>query len=93
MNIHYYGILNSLESCYTFQEYEVEDLRIYIQNSTRFGYEPATITIKNPALFVFDGISYHRYVLEDFKIEVINGYLNLNNQDVQTIIREIKKLR
>lgn len=91
MKVHYYGKLDSLESCYTFQEYKIDELSVYIQKSGRFGYEPTTITIDNPALFIYDGSSYERYVLEDYKIEVINGMPNLQYEEILAITNEIQK--
>ena len=89
MKIHYYGMLDSLESCYTFQEFEVNGVKMYIQNSPRFGYEPATMTIQNPALFIFDGSTYHRYVLEDYEVEVKDGNIHISEDEVLGIANEI----
>lgn len=85
MTLHYYGKLDTLESCYTFQKFELDGKSLYIQNSPRFGYEPATMSIKSPALFVEDKTGFHRYVIEEFEIEVVDGVLNLGDDDLRHI--------
>lgn len=91
MKLHYYGMLDSLESCYTFQEFEVDGMKLYIQNSPRFGYEPATMIIKNPALFVRTKAGYLRYDIEDFSIAVSNGMADVNDDTICEIIGKIKE--
>jgi len=91
MKLHYYGMLDSLESCYTFQEFEMDGMKLYIQNSSRFGYEPATMTINNPALFVKTKAGYLRYGIEDFSIAVSNGMVEVNDEIILEIIGKIKE--
>lgn len=88
MKLHYYGRLDSLESCYTFQEFEVEGLKIYLQNSTRFGYEPSTMAIKDPALFVENDGVFHRYVVEGLTLKVIEGRIENGSQTIDEIMKK-----
>lgn len=92
MNLHYYGMLDSLESCYTYQAFDIEGITMLLQNAPRFGYEPATMTIKNPAMFIKKEDGYYRFVIEDFKVEVVNGTLKVNEGKVKEIIKEAIKL-
>ncbi len=92
MNLHYYGKLDKLESCYTFQKIETKGRRLYIQNSPRFGYEPATMTINNPALFVEDGAGFHRFVIEDFKVDVKDGKLQIIDGVIREIVEGLKQV-
>lgn len=91
MKIHYYGKLDSMESCYTFQTFNVEGLKIYIQNSPRFGYEPATLTIKDPAMFIERNGEYYRFVIEDFKVDVADGIIQISELIVGQLMREAIK--
>ena len=43
---------------------------MYIQNSPNFGYEPATMDIKNMVMFIEKDVEYYQLVIEYFKIEV-----------------------
>ena len=88
MKLHYYGVLDSLESCYTFQTFDVEGVRVYIQNSPRFGYEPATMEIKNPAMFIEKGGEYYRFVIEDFKIKVVDGVIDIEDTLVSEMVEK-----
>ena len=88
MKLHYYGVLDSLESCYTFQTFDVEGVRVYIQNSPRFGYEPATMEIKNPALFIEKDGEYYRFVIEDFKIKVVDGVIDIEDTLVSEMVEK-----
>ena len=88
MKLHYYGVLDSLESCYTFQIFDVEGVRVYIQNSPRFGYEPATMEIKNPAMFIEKGGEYYRFVIEDFKIKVVDGVIDIEDTLVSEMVEK-----
>ena len=92
MNIHYYGKLDSLESCYTYQVFDIEGITMLLQNAPRFGYEPATMTIKNPAMFIKKEDGYYRFVIEDFKVEVVNGKVIISENKVKEIIKEAIKL-
>lgn len=87
MKLHYYGVLDSLESCYTFQSFEVEGLKVYIQNSPLFGYEPATMVIKNPAMFIEKNGVYYRFVIEDLKIEVKEGIIDIDDNAIVELTR------
>lgn len=86
MKIHYYGKLDSLESCYTFQTFDINDVKVHVQNSTRFGYEPATLSIKNPAMFIEKDGEFFRFVIEDFIANVKDGKITIDNDNVQRIL-------
>ena len=86
MRVHFYGRLDGIESCYTFQVFDMKGIELYLQNAPRFGYEPATMTIKNPALFVKIGTDYYRYVIENFELEVINGQVDIDDH----LLKEIR---
>ena len=88
MKLHYYGRLDTLESCFTYQTFEVEGVTLLLQNAPRFGYEPATMTIKNPALFVKKDDGYYRFVIEDFKVEVKDGVLTIEDEQLKEIAKE-----
>lgn len=92
MNIHYYGMLDSLESCYTYQTFDIDGTSMLLQNAPRFGFEPATMTIKNPAMFIKKEEGYYRFVIEDYKVEVVNGSLKISDNKVKEIINEAIKL-
>lgn len=92
MNIHYYGMLDSLESCYTYQAFDIEGDTILLQNAPRFGYEPATMIIKNPAMFIKKDDVYYRFVIENFKVEVVSGLLKIDEDIIKKIIKEAVKL-
>jgi len=85
MRVHFYGKLDDMESCYTFQVFDMNGVELYLQNAPRFGYEPATMTIKNPALFVKKENDYYRFVIEDFELEVVNGQININGDLLKDI--------
>ena len=87
MKVHYYGQLDSLESCYSFQEFNEYGVNLFLQNSTRFGYQPATMIIKDTALFIKKNGNYYRFVVEDYEVEVCNGYLLLQTGDLHSIIK------
>ena len=70
MKLHYYGLLDSLESSFTFQEFVVDGVSIYLQKSPRFGFDARNIIIKDPAVFIHSDKGYYRFVLENEKIEV-----------------------
>jgi len=91
MRLHYYGRLDSLESCYSFQEYEINGMTLLLQNSPRFGYEPATMIIKNPAMFIKKEDGYHRYVIEDFSLEVVDGVIKMGEEILKDIVRAINE--
>ena len=86
MKIHYYGKLDSMESCYTFQTFDINDVKVHIQNSTRFGYEPATLSIKNPAMFIEKNGEFFRFVVEDFITNIKDGKIMIENDTVQRIL-------
>lgn len=88
MKIHYYGKLDSLESCYTFQTFDINDVKVHIQNSTRFGYEPATLSIKNPAMFIEKNGEFFRFVIEDFVANVKVGKIMIDNDTMQRLQNE-----
>jgi len=88
MKIHYYGKLDSMESCYTFQTFDINDVKVHIQNSTRFGYEPATLSIKNPAMFIEKNGEFFRFVVEDFITNIKDGKIMIENDTVQRILNE-----
>lgn len=88
MKIHYYGKLDSLESCYTFQTFDINDVKVHIQNSTRFGYDPATLSIKNPAMFIEKNGEFFRFVIEDFIANVKDGIIMIENDTVQKMLNE-----
>lgn len=91
MKLHYYGMLDSLESCYTFQEFEMDGMKLYIQNSSRFGYEPATMEINNPALFVKTKAGYLRYGIEDFSLDVVHGVIKMDEEILKDIVGAINE--
>lgn len=70
MKLHYYGILDNLESCFTFQEFVVDGIAVYLQKSPRFGFDAKNIAIKDPAMFIYSEKGYYRFVLEDIEINV-----------------------
>lgn len=70
MKLHYYGILDNLESCFTFQEFVVDGVSVYLQKSPRFGFDARSIVIKDPAMFVHSDRGFYRFVLEDVEIYV-----------------------
>lgn len=70
MKLHYYGLLDSFESSFTFQEFVVDGIFIYLQKSPRFGFDARNIIIKDPAVFIHSDKGYYRFVLEDVSIEV-----------------------
>ena len=70
MKIHYYGLLDSLESSYTFQEFVVDGIAVYLQKSPRFGFDARNIVINDPAMFIHSDKGYYRFVLEDEQLEV-----------------------
>lgn len=90
MTLHYYGILDSLESCYTFQRIDMNGYVAFIQNSTRFGYEKKNICIQNPALFVLHKNRYYRFDIEGISINVSNGVALLSPQVLNDIHEKLK---
>ena len=58
------GKLYSLESCYPFQVFEVDDKKLYLQSSGRFGVKTANYTIENPAMYLQIGNVYYRFDIE-----------------------------
>lgn len=88
MRVHFYGRLDGIESCYTFQVFDMGDVTLYLQNAPRFGYEPATMTIKNPALFIEKGNDYFRYVIEDLELEVVNGQIDIKDGILKEICEQ-----
>lgn len=86
MNLHYYGKLDGLESCYTFQTFEVNGIKLHIQNSPRFGYEPATMNIKNPAMFIEKENGFYRFEIEDFVISIEDGNIKINQEVINKIL-------
>lgn len=91
MRLHYYGRLDSLESCYSFQEYEIDGMTLHLQNAPRFGYEPATMIIKNPAMFIKREDGYLRYVIEDFSLEVVDGVIKLDEALLRDIVAAVNE--
>ncbi len=91
MRLHYYGRLDNLESCYSFQEFEMGSVTLFLQNAPRFGYEPATMKIKNPAMFVKKEDGYHRYVIEDFSLDVVAGVIKMGEEILKDIVRAINE--
>lgn len=92
MILHYYGLLDKIESCFTFQSFEVEEGKVYIQNSSRFGYEPATMSIKNPAMFIKKHGKFYRFVIEGFSVTVLDGVIPIDCDTVSEIFKEASKL-
>ena len=92
MNIHYYGMLDGLESCYTYQAFNMEGIIMLLQNAPRFGYKPATMTIKNPAMFIKKEDGYYRFVIENFEIEVKNGKIRIEEDVLEDIIKKVQVL-
>ena len=88
MKIHYYGKLDSMESCYTFQTFDINDVIVHIQNSSRFGYEPATMSIRNPAMFIEKNGEFFRFVIEDFIANVKKGKIMIEGDTVRRILNE-----
>ena len=88
MKVHFYGRLDNLESCYTFQAFDIEGVTMLLQNAPRFGFEPATMTIKNPAMFIKKEDGYHRFVIEDFEIEVKDGEIQMEEGDLKDILKK-----
>lgn len=92
MKLHYYGRLDNLESCFSYQAFEVDGVTMLLQNAPRFGYEPVTMTIKNPALFVKKDDKYYRFVIEDFKVDVKDGVLSIEDVQLKKIVKEAIEL-
>lgn len=92
MNVHFYGKLDNLESCYTFQAFDIDGVTILLQNAPRFGYKPASMIITNPAMFIKKTDGYYRFVIEDFMVEVVNGALMINESTIHEIIDKAIKL-
>ena len=93
MKLHYYGILDNLESCFTFQEFVVDGVSIYLQKSPRFGFDAKNIVIKDPAMFVHSDKGYYRFVLEDEKIEVnANGDVVVSESFLKNCIEMAKNV-
>lgn len=88
MKIHFYGRLDNLESCYTYQAFDIEGVSMLIQNAPRFGYDPATMTIKDPAMFIKNNDGYYRFVIEDFEVQVVSGELKLDDNVKKMILKE-----
>lgn len=88
MKIHYYGRLDSLESCYTFQEFDINGMTLLLQNSSRFGYKPATMTIKDPAMFIIKENGFFRFVVEEFEVNVKNGVINIGVSQLEQLLKE-----
>lgn len=88
MKIHYYGKLDSLESCYTFQTFDINDVKVHIQNSTRFGYEPATLSIKNPAMFIEKNGEFFRFVIEEFIVNIKDGKILIDKDTMLRMLNE-----
>ena len=86
MRLHYYGKLDNLESCYNFQPHDLGGVILYLQNAPRFGYAPATMTIKNPALFIKKNDGFYRFVIEDFELNVNNGKLEIDKESLLNIV-------
>lgn len=91
MRVHFYGRLDNLESCYTFQTFDIDGVTMLLQNAPRFGYEPATLTIKNPAMFIKKEDGCYRFVIEDFEVEVKDGKIQIKEEDMKDIIEMSKK--
>lgn len=92
MKVHFYGKLDNLESCFTFQTFNIDGVTILLQNAPRFGYRPASLIIKNPAMFIKKDDGYYRFVVEDFKVEVLNGTLMIDEETINKIIENAKEL-
>ena len=92
MKLHYYGVLDSLESCYTFQTFDINDIKVHIQNSPRFGYEPATMSIKDPAMFIEKDGDFYRFVIENFIVTIEDGKIRIDDTIVQNILNEAVKI-
>ena len=85
MKLHYYGQLDSLESCYTFQKFEMDGTTLYLQNSTRFGFEPSSMAISNPALFVKKDEEFYRFVIEDYTLNIVDGEIAIGQAELMKI--------
>ena len=92
MRVHFYGRLDGIESCYTFQVFDMNGIELYLQNAPRFGYEPATMTIKNPALFIKRENDYFRFVIEDYGLQVVNGQVDIDENLLKDISEQALRL-
>lgn len=92
MNVHFYGKLDNLESCYTFQAFDINGMTILLQNAPRFGYKPASLIIADPAMFIKKMDGYYRFVIDDFKVEVVNGSLMINENTILEIVDKAIRL-
>ena len=88
MRIHYYGKLDNQESCFTYQTFDIGGVSLLIQNGPRFGYEPATMTIKNPAMFIIKEDGFFRFVIEEFEVNVKNGVINIGVSQLEQLLKE-----
>ena len=67
MKVHYYGRLDNLESCYTYQAFEEEGLSLFLQK-----------IIKNPAMFIKKNDCYYRFVIEGFEVDIKDGKIDID---------------
>lgn len=91
-NIHYYGQLDSLDSCYAYERKEIDGDDVYIQSSTRFGGVTPNLQIDSPTLFLHKEDAYYYFVIEHFSIQTdIDGKLTINEDDLKDIVEKAKK--
>lgn len=87
MRVHFYGRLDNLESCYTFQTFDIDGITMLLQNAPRFGYEPATLTIKDPAMFIKNEDGCYRFVIEEYDVEVKDGTILIDDVRLKEILK------
>lgn len=89
--IHYYGRLDSLDSCYAYERNDIEGDDAYIQCSTRFGGVTPCLKIESPTLFLHNDGSYYYFVIENFSIETDkDGKLTIDENILKDIIEQAK---
>ena len=89
--IHYYGRLDSLDSCYAYESRFLNGWEVYFQCSTRFGGITPNLRIDSPTLFLHND-AYYYFVIEHFSIETDrNGKLIIDENCLKDIVEQAKK--
>lgn len=87
--LHFYGKLYSLESCYPFQEFEIDGKRLYLQCSGRFGVKTANYTIENPAMYLQTSDGYYRFNVENLTVVTDeNGDVEINADLRESLVKD-----
>ena len=90
--IHYYGQLDSLDSCYAYESRFINEWEVYLQCSTRFGGVTPCLKIESPTLFLQNVDAYYYFVIEHFSIETDkDGKLTIDEYILKDIVDQAKK--